>query len=604
MQSSAREYEGTIKKMMQAIKHRGPDEDGIHTFDKCVLGHVRLSIVDLGTGQQPMLSFDKNEAIIFNGEIYGYKEIKERLRDYPFKSNSDTEVILALYKKYGKDLLVHLPGMFSFSLWDDKKKELFCARDRFGEKPFFYAYGKNGEFIYASEIKGILASGLVEPKLDMYSVAHYLQHLYVNPYKTIYSNIFTLPPAHALTYANGAVSIWRYWQPPAIDRTIGLEEAVTTFKNLFTKSVQSQLVADVPVGIFLSGGLDSSSVVAIASQFQKRIKTLSFRFKDGFNELPFAKEIAEKYDTDHIEMYDKDHDIGALLLEMRDVFDEPFADSSNISTYLISKEAGKHVKVVLTGDGGDELLGGYSGWYRPFLYAQDNAKNMAPWLSAFMPHLLRVFYKARLPYKKELSNIYAGSKINKEFSSVIRAHEAQNTYFSDIELDALFRQKILNDKYTPYWNSTNTLDDVMRMDIDNYMPGDILTKIDRAAMASSVELRAPFLDKDFATFCLSLPFTLKINKKSEKIILRKALSEHLTHSILNRDKQGFGAPVHKWLKLESVNKILNEYLNNPQKKIFNILAFDEVQKIALKGNYQTWALLVLAIWIEDKNLTY
>ncbi|MEI6057425.1 MAG: asparagine synthase (glutamine-hydrolyzing) [bacterium] len=599
-ESSANGYEAHIKKMMASIKYRGPDEDGVHIFDTCALGHVRLSIVDLGSGQQPMLTSDKTNSIVFNGEIYGYKDIKKTLSEYNFDTNSDTEVILALYKKYGHNLLEKLPGMFAFALWDEKKKELFCVRDRFGEKPFFYAYGKNGEFIFASEIKAILASDLVEPVIDPESVAHYLKHLYVNPYKTIYSNIFTLPPAHSLTYTDEKVSVQRYWQPPVTNKTISLDEAAATFKNLFSKAVRSQLVADVPVGAFLSGGLDSSSVVAVASQYQKKLKTLSFRFKDGFNELPFAKEIADKYDTDHVEMHDTDHDIGALLLKMRDIFDEPFADSSNISTYLISKQASRHVKVVLTGDGGDELLGGYSGWYKPFLYAEKDSATMPQWLSAMMPYLTRGLHKARIPYRNELCSIYAGTKLKKEFTSVITAHEAQNTYFTDTELDSLFLKKTSGKKYTPYWQSANTLDDVMHMDIDNYMPGDILTKIDRASMANSIELRAPFLDRDFASFCLSLPYTLKIDKKSEKIVLRKALADYLTDSILTRDKQGFGAPVHRWLKLDTVKKVKNEYLTDQHKKIFDLLSYDAVQKMAEKDNYQTWALLVLAIWLENK----
>ena len=401
----------------------------MHSSDTCIFGHVRLSIVDLGSGQQPMLSSDKNEAIVFNGEIYGYKDIKKSLGDYAFATNSDTEIILALYKRYGHDLVDKLPGMFSFALWDERKKELFCARDRFGEKPFYYAYGTGGELVFASEIKSILASGLIEPKIDAGSVAHYLKHLYVNPYKTIYSNIFVLPPAHTLAYSDGKLTIRRYWQPPAIDNNIGLEEAARKFKDLFSKAVASQLVADVPVGAFLSGGIDSSSVVAIASQYQKKLKTLSFHFKDGINELPFAREIAAKYGTEHIELFDRDHDIGTLLLKMNDIYDEPFADSSNIPTYLISKLAREHVKVVLTGDGGDELLGGYASWYRPFLFAQDMKTSLPDWASMMIPYLLGAMHKGRFPYRKALSDFFAGSEIKKGFASVLKAHEAQNSVF-------------------------------------------------------------------------------------------------------------------------------------------------------------------------------
>lgn len=601
-EAKSTETDNRIRTMMESIKYRGPDEKGIYAFSNCILGHNRLSIVDLSSGQQPMLTPNKNLGIVFNGEIYGYKDIKKTLTDYKFNNNSDTEVILALYEKYGENLLDKMPGMFAFAIWDKNKQELFCARDRFGEKPFYYAYGRNNELIFASEIKAILASKLIEPKIDTSSVAHYLKHLYVNPYKTIYSNIYTLPPAHALKYSNKKTTVWRYWSPDAIDEKISLEEAVVKFKKLFSKAVESQLVADVPIGAFLSGGLDSSSVVAIASHYSKKLKTLSFRFKDGFNELPFAREIAKRYGTEHIELHDKDHDIASLILKMKDVYDEPFADSSNISTFLISEQASKHVKVVLTGDGGDELLGGYGAWYKPFLYASSMKKDLRPWIKTMMPYLIRAFYRARLPYKKVLGEIYAGVELKSKFASVIEAHEAQNTYFTEEELDSLFIEKVKVDKYKPYWKSTNSLDDVLRMDIDNYMPGDILVKVDRASMTNSIELRAPFLDKDFASFCLSLPYTLKINKKIEKIVLRKALSEFLPDSIKKREKHGFGAQVDKWLKLPAVDKLKGDFLENSNSKIFKLLSYEATQKISAKNNYQTWALLVLAIWMEDKTI--
>jgi len=603
----AKKYESNLKSMTSCIKYRGPDETGSHLFDTCALGHARLSIVDLGNGQQPMLTPDARVGLVFNGEIYGYKDIKKGLSDYHFRTASDTEVILALYGKYKKEMLRELPGMFAFGLWDDESKELFAARDRFGEKPFYYAHGKNGEFIFASEIKAILASGLVEPILNLDSVTHYLRHLYVNPYTTIYSNIHVLPPAHALSLKDGKLTTWRYWQPPATDQNIGLDEAVTKFKELFEKAVQSQLVADVPVGAFLSGGLDSSTVVAVASHYQQKLKTFAFRFKDGGNELQYAKEIADKYETDHTELFDSNYDIADLLLKMDDIYDEPFADSSNIATYIISKLAREHVTVVITGDGGDELLGGYTAWYKPFLYARDNTMDIPSWTEAMAPYLMKALHRARAPYRNEIGNVLAGAKLKKRFDSVFEAHSAQNTYFSDKELHSLFRK----DKsgiapppaeapYQPYWKSTNTLDDVLRMDIDDYMPGDILMKIDRAAMANSLELRAPFLDPDFASFCISLPYRLKIDKESDKIILRKAFFSYLPESLHKRPKMGFGAPVHKWLKLPKVKQLKQEYLADPKRKIFEVLDFDAVQAKAKADTYQTWILLILSIWLENR----
>ena len=331
-----------LKRMSQVLQHRGPDGSGIHYFDDCALGHTRLTIIDKINGDQPMLNFAANVGLTFNGEIYGYKAIKAQI-NYPFHTTSDTEVLLALYQKYGIKLLEKLPGMFSFGLWDVKKKILFCARDRFGEKPFYYAFGNNNEFIFASEIKAIIASGLIDPEIDEISLQHYLKRLYVHPSKTIYGNIFSLPPAHYLTFQNDKCNINPYWKLPEKDETISLESAVENFKSLFDQAVKKQLVADVSVGAFLSGGLDSSTVVNAASQYNGNLKTFSFGFTDkNKNELQYARAVAEKYNIEHNELTENTDNLGDILIQMQTVYDEPFADSSNVPTYLISKLASKH----------------------------------------------------------------------------------------------------------------------------------------------------------------------------------------------------------------------------------------------------------------------
>jgi asparagine synthase (glutamine-hydrolysing) len=590
----ASRYRDAIQKMTDSLSHRGPDGSGMHFFDGCALGHRRLSIVDLDTGRQPMLSSVSPIGITFNGEIYGYREIRETLADYPFCTSSDTEVILALYEKYRHDCVAHVPGMFAFAVWDDARQELFCARDRFGEKPFYYAFGKGGEFIFASEIKAILASGLIRPALNREALVHYLQYLHVNPRQTIYGNIHTLHPAHFLRWCDGRVSVGRYWSlPEAVDK-IDTGEAVERFKYLLDRAVARQLVADVPVGAFLSGGLDSSTVVALASRHQARIKTFSFSFEDSASEFPYARQVAEKYGTEHFELADKTADIGELLFTMQEVYDEPFADSSNIPTYLISKLASEHVKVVLSGDGADELLAGYS-WYRSLLAMQKGGNiqllRMALTLSRF------------LGVKASPSQIYRGqgAAFARRYGSIVQAHSAQKQYFTDNELLQLGLKPPVNYLLSSGVPAFGTIDDALRLDIEGYMPGDILVKVDRASMANGLELRAPFLDVDFASFCISLPWCMKIDTEQDKLILRQGYADTWPPAIRNRSKQGFGAPVDCWLKHDSVRALKEKYLGKPDQKIFSLLPYGSMRDYVERDDYRTWILLVLAMWLEQHN---
>lgn len=590
-----KQYESHAKKMLDAIAYRGPDERGIRLFERCILGHTRLSIVDLRSGQQPMVSpASPALGITFNGEIYGYDSIKNNLPNYPFRTTSDTEVILALYEKFGQELPRHLPGMFSFAIWDGNHQQLVCARDRFGEKPFFYAIGEKGEFIFASEIKAILASGLVKPILNKHSVVHYLKHLYIHPNTTIYTNIHTLPPGHTLGYNNNGLCIKRYWQPPEINPLIGLDDAIVQFKFLLEKAIERQLIADVPVGALLSGGVDSTTIVALASKHVKKIKTFSFGFGSEKNELPFAREVARKYNTEHIELEDHHADIGEMLLAMRDIYDEPFADSSNIPTYLITKLASKYVKVALSGDGGDELFGGYAYWLKPLLVMENERESASIW------KLLLFKTIAKLMRNGYWNNHYRGIAYATRFSSIAEAHRAQNTYFNAKELSSLNPSfiNVEQDNYSYPHLITNTVNDALYMDLQDYLPGDILVKTDRASMANGLELRTPFLDIDFSSFCISLPRSLKITEEEDKIILRKTCADLWPESIRQRQKKGFGAPVNKWLAQESVQQLKKHYLENPHQEIFGFISFKHSRPFVRENTYRTWVLLVLALWFE------
>ena len=357
--NNARNYQEELKNMTDAMAHRGPDSSDFEFYENAALGHRRLSIIDLSeNGKQPMLSSTKNECIVLNGEIYGYQSIKSQYPEYPFHGSSDTEVILAMYQRKYENLIHELPGMFAFAIWDNGKQELFCARDRFGEKPFFYAIGKNNEFIFASEIKAILKSGLIQPKVNQEALSHYLQYGYVSTYQSIYENIYTLPPAHQLIWKDGNINISRYYSLPAKDKVLSLSDAKEEFVYLLKNAVQKQLIADVEVGSFLSGGLDSSSIVALVAEFLPHQTTISFGYDHEDSELKYAKEIAEKYNTNHVEIHEKKKDLATSLLQVTPFLDEPFADRSFIPHYEICKAARQNLTVVLYGDVGDELFGG------------------------------------------------------------------------------------------------------------------------------------------------------------------------------------------------------------------------------------------------------
>lgn len=582
-----------VSEMNSTLIHRGPDEQNVLEFEKCTLGHVRLSIVDLKTGQQPMQTKNGDFSIVFNGEIYGFQSIRNNYKDFPFQTESDTELLLAMYLKHGEEMLQQLPGMFSFAIWDNKNKQLFCARDRFGEKPFFYAKLDGGGMIFSSEIKAIIKSGLIKPEISKDSLRHYLKHLYVHPTQTIYSNIHVLPPAHFLTFDGTDLKIKRYWNLPKVNEQIKLNEGAEQFQYLFEKAIQKQLVSDAPLGAFLSGGFDSTLVVSVASQLKENLSTYSFGFDDQLNELPFAKIAAQKYQTRHTEIEQNSNDIASLIVEMSNFYDEPFADSSSIPTYLISKEAAKHQKVILTGDGGDELMGGYQFWYRKLIGLDHfKIKDNLFYESILLGKIARKLgYKTIAEYQNQ-KNIYS------QFGNEVRAvHEQQNNYFDDLELDNLCNTTKQNlEKYS--FEFINNVTDAMNMDIENYMPGDILVKTDRASMANSLELRAPFLDVDLAEFLISVPYSLKLNKTQEKIIAKTAFP-NLPKEITQRAKQGFGVPVDRWLAFKDVESLTLDILKNPNSKLYEFVDFTEVQKYVAKKNYQTWILLNLAVWFNS-----
>jgi len=585
---NARNYQQEIAKMTNAIAHRGPDSAHFEFYENAALGHRRLSIIDLSeNGKQPMFSATKKECIVLNGEIYGYQTIRNQYSDYPYHGSSDTEVILAMYQKKQEKLIDDLPGMFAFAVWDDEKQQLFCARDRFGEKPFFYAIGKNNEFIFASEIKAILASGLIEPKVNQEALSHYLQYGYVSTYQSIYSNIFTLPPAHQLIWKNGKASVSRYYNLPTKDKSISLSEAKEEFIYLLKNAVKKQLIADVEVGSFLSGGLDSSSIVALVHEFLPHQTTISFGYDHEDSELKYAKEIAQKYETRHIEIHEKKKDIAESLLKVTPFFDEPFADRSFLPHYEICKAAKQNLTVVLSGDAGDELFGGYN-----FYKVENELKNHFSYQNIIAKFGLKLYQNVRQASFISLKNL--------EYENVLDFHQnfVRNSFTKE-ERNALGIKTDFVQLYS-FSPDSSSINDIMRIDLEKYVPGNMMVKSDRMAMANSLEVRTPFLDLDFAEFCIQVPEQLKLNNENDKIILRESMNSYWTESIRNRKKQGFGMHVENWFEEESLINLSNELLKNRSQKVFEYIDFDATQKFLDKGQ-KHWNLLQLALWAHNNE---
>lgn len=588
------EYKVRLKKMTDAMQHRGPDDEGMEFFANCFLGFRRLSIVDTSSaGHQPMYSQDNNCCIIFNGEIYGYRDIKQTITNYSFKSNTDTEVVLALYGKYGTDVLQQISGMFAFAIWDEKQQQIFGARDRFGEKPFYYAFGKNGEFIFASEIKSILATKLVDEEINSDAVFHYLRHAYVSSQQTIYKNIFVLPPSHFLIYKNGELQINSYYTLEKSEVRINEKDAVENLKNLTRNSVKKQLIADVPVGVFLSGGLDSGTMVALSSEFHPTITTLGFAYEGDWNEMPQARQIAEKYKTEHHEVFLEEERISEILEKILTNLDEPLADTSIVATYAICEKAKEKMTVVITGNAGDELFGGYK-WYQQELefLEQGNANKT----------LLPLFKMGSL-FSKIIGakkwNASFQEKINRaKYNTIIDYHKRKvHQFFTKEEVEKLLKSGKDFEHHYSFNLDEKNLNSCLKMDLTNVLPGSYMVKDDRISMMHSIELRTPFLDKNLVDFCMSLPYQYKVSATQTKKILRQAFGSLLTEDILSKKKQGFGAPVAKWLKLKEMEGFTNEILKNSESKIYQFLHFEEAQKY-LDYTYKHWVLLVLGIWFE------
>lgn len=603
--------ERELKKMGAALRHRGPDSANTITGGRWGFAFQRLAIIDTSSaGNQPMADAEQKIWIVFNGEIYNFRELRRELeRDgIRFHSKTDTEAIIYLYKKYGAECVHKLRGMFAFALWDDNKKQLFITRDRVGKKPLKYYYD-NKVFIFASELKAILTQKEVRKEPDFEAIDEYLTYQYVPHPKTGFKNIWKLPPAtYLVIQSNGTREEKRYWR---LNYTHKKDHAETEWQKIITEklqeSVRMRLISDVPLGAHLSGGIDSSLIVALmAREMNEPVKTFSIGFKENaYNELPYARLVAEKYNTDHHE-YIVEQKALDILPQLVYHYEEPYADSSALPTWYLSQLTKHKVTVALNGDGGDENFAGYERYaamklfnklrYLPakplwaeinkILYSITGAdlfKHTHRWFTAYNADP-DIFFRNIMSYlsQKDKQQIYTKALHNKT------AHSRWE----------LFLRENFREAQTDNW-----LDRLLSTDVNTYLPNDLLVKVDIAGMAHSLEVRSPFLDHEFMELAASLPARLKMNSMNKKYLLKKIAEQYIPHECIYRKKHGFSVPLTPWFKKElgdHLEKFLNKkcitaYGLNPE----GIQTMLNAHRAGTEnyGN-RLWAILCLYQWFE------
>lgn len=601
--------EKVLSDMNNAMHHRGPDDGDIYFDEGVGLCHRRLSIIDLSEdGKQPMSSSDGRYTIVFNGEIYNFISLKKDLLDkgYKFNSKTDTEVLLNLYIEYGESSLEKINGMFAYAIWDKHNKKLFAARDRLGKKPFFY-YHSGEHFAFASELKSITRIKDLNLTVDSRAVVDYLKYLFIPHPGTIYNNVYKLEPGYYLTFQEGRTEVKKYWDiEPCAGNCSNEEEIVEGLLDVIENAVKSRLISDVPLGAFLSGGIDSSGVVKLMSMvLDKPVTTCSIGFDDKrHNEALYAKEFAEMLSADHHEYYvqDKPEEIIKKLVWH---FDEPFADSSMVPTYYVSNLARKNVTVALSGDGGDESFAGYA------KYTADMRENrLRELIPGFLVNILYSITENSISgLPKRLNSLTGSLKLSPD-----EAFYVTNTFITDKQIDALLTPDIRRDTagYDPahyikrYYNRFDTKDHLSKIlytDLKLYLPGDVLVKVDRMSMANSLEVRCPLLDYKVIEYASGIPSYLKMHGSEKKYILKKAFEKILPEKIRNRPKHGFDVPLDNWFRSDLKNMAEETLLHNDAiKDFFNPQSVNDIWKehIAGRADHGTllWTLFTFSLWSE------
>lgn len=566
--------------MLQGLQRRGPDGVGEQVFSHCWLGHRRLAIIDLEKGNQPML--DGKLAISFNGEIYNHHELRVQLEKegYCFRTQSDTETILKAYRMWGSECPKHLDGMFSFVIWDDERDEMFVARDRLGKKPLYYFFD-GSTILFASEIKSLIASGVLAPQVDYRAIDNYLRLMYIPPWKSVYKNVHQVPPAHCGTFKNGELSLKRYWTLAHQPIHISYEEAKTEVHRILCDAIKKRLTAsDVEIGAFLSGGIDSTLITLIAArELNYPLKVFSVGYGGYIDELPFAKQVCEKIGGEHFTA----HISESLTQELDGViayFDEPHADTSDFSQHLISRLASQQVKLVLSGDGADELFLGYK-WHIKY---------------------------ENLKLNKGISSKSSSDPFHERLYSICAFPSQQREMLwnsSNMINDDILAKDIYKDIYDP-------MDRVTIFDLTSHLPGQILTKVDRAGMMHGLEVRSPFLDTKLVEFAFNLPYEYKVRNGEQKHILKDILAEYMPSDFVYRCKQGFGAPIEQWLRNPTMKTYVYTKLG-PDARIRSILSEKNIDKCLYdfyvnerkheRAAQRLWVLLCLERWMTQLNFT-
>jgi len=604
--------EQTLEKMGNAILHRGPDAGGVYLNDKVGFCHRRLSIIDLSaSGNQPMISHDGRYIIVFNGEIYNFLPLRAELKKqgYPFKTHTDTEVLLALYERIGKDVLDKINGMFAFAIWDTVKQNLFIARDRIGKKPLYY-YKKGNDVVFASELKAMLTLPTIPRAIRIDAVYDFFAYQYIPDPKTIFEGIYKLEPGHYLEVTETTFTKVKYWDLSFSRKNTHNESQIKDeLQQLLNECTKKRMISDVPLGAFLSGGVDSSGIVAMMAKNSKtKVTTCTIGFdSQEFNETEFAKAVAEQYQTNHHELT-VHQNVENSLEKIVSFFDEPFADPSLVPTYYVSELARQKVTVAIAGDGGDEVFAGYQKYTTDNI--ENNLRKLFPKIirTTLLPIFASILAKFNNTYCKKGSSLLKSLSLDPAMGFYVSNSQISDDLWQSIITDE-FMHKIgsyhpsqITTDYYQHCDGKDHLSKILYTDLKTYLPGGILVKVDRMSMANSLEVRAPILDYELIEFAATLPSNLKYNKGEKKYILKEAFKESLPKDILYRKKMGFSVPLADWLRNE-IKSLAEQKLFNSTGGISDYFKLDEIRKLwdqhqSGERDFSTplWSMLMFQMW--------
>ena len=606
-----------LTEMISTLKHRGPDDEGYYTGAGIALGHRRLSIIDLDTGKQPIHNEDKSIYVVFNGEIYNFPELKKELEEkgHRFYTKTDTEILVHLYEEMGKKCLERLNGMFAFAIWDEKLRKLFLARDRIGIKPLYYAYSGN-KLAFASEPKALLQLPWVEGGVDPQGLSHYLSYDFIPAPYCIYKDIRKLPPGQQIVYQDGELRCERYWDLDLSDRLedeLDEEELCELIWREFCRGIKMRLISDVPLGVLLSGGIDSTSVLAaLRHEGVDDVKTFSIGFEDpSFDESKYFRRAAEFFETEHHEEILAPHKLIDIIPEVASILDEPLADASIMPTYLLSRFTKGYVKVALGGDGGDELFAGYP-TYQAFLLSRYYER---------VPRIISSLVEAvvkRLPVSFDNMSFDFRAK---KFVNGIAYPPVERNYIWLGTFSPEIKQELVTNGIKEKWedfNSFHVLHDylsgktfsselgkLLYLDTKLYLQDGVLTKVDRASMAHGLEVRVPFLDHQFVELITGMPEKLKMKGLSTKYIWKRTIQDRIPTEIIKRSKKGFGIPVAKWLYGE-LRELMLDMLAERRLKKQGVFDYTVVEGLIadhlacrVDNRKKLWNLLIFQLWWDS-----